>query len=368
MKFRASEMPRVQPCPGSKHIEKLYAKPENPADSLEGDIAHKISAEILTGKRTLISFANTEVDGMFVDMEMINHIRMYTDFCTTKLDSGVGAVEQEYIQDIHGNILSGHPDHWCYSRRALYINDLKFGHGPIEVYMNWQLLTYVALIFFLYPEIEKECTKICLTIIQPRARHADGPVRDWYFDSVFIRNYRNQIINSIGEASQIDTADISTKTGDHCRYCDGLLQCHTYAAAAGYALDYSKKMTHSGFTPEQFAMEYELIEKGANLLKWKKEALEEEGLALCKNGTMPPGWIAKATMGNLAWNRDAIAIGDAMSIDLRKDESPITPTQAISRGLLTEEQVKAFAARKLGSMKLQRMDNAKAKRILENVK
>lgn len=360
MIFHASEMPRLVPCPGSKLIQMTYPAPEK-TDADEGNVAHFIAKSCLTSTIPISGFLGQSIKNVFVDQEMLSYIEIYLAECG---ETG-GIVETPLCMQHEAHENNGTPDWWKYNpeTRVLKIKDLKFGHSVVEVEQNYQLLDYAVIIFHMYPWIRENCRDIEFTIVQPRANHPEGPVRRWSIMAEMMGAYRNTVLGAIDRAALTVPP---LQTGPHCRNCSGLLRCHGAKYAAGYALDYAGKCGHSEITPERVALELEITERAVKMLGQRQTALEEEAFSMSKRGLVVPGWEVAPTVTALNWAVDAIAIGDAMQVDLRAPIKPITPTQAISRKLLPKETVEALAAKGTGGLKLQRVNDTKAKRILEN--
>jgi len=358
MDFRASGMPRVMKCPGSKLVQAAYPKPGG-VEANEGTVAHGIAHKTVSGAE-LQSFLGQSIDNVYVDQEMLTHLSLYTNEC-----NGIAGFSEKSLKtEMDGNALTGTPDFWGFETDTLMVKDLKYGYGWVEVFENWQLLAYASMLYFKLPDVSREaCKWIELTIIQPRANHPDGPVRKWRFAAEHIRNYRNMLSNAMGAAS---LPEPPIQTGSHCRYCAGLLQCFGAGNATSVAIEYSGKARHDNITPEGLSLELDVTERAKKLLDQRYTALVEEGLSMSKKGTIIPGWETRSVFTPLKWNADPIVIGDAMGLDLRQPAKPITPTQAIDRKLLPEATVKSLAARSQGGMKLKRVDNARVKRIINN--
>ena len=360
MRFSASKMSRIVKCPGSKKIQEAYPVLSGYA-ATEGTIAAKIAAEVLQTDKPLSSFLNQSIDNVYIDQKMLHHLQLYVDNCHPS-----GSVEQKLQLNYDAFTLTGTPDYWDFDSETgiLLVKDLKYGYGWVEVYENWQLLTYASLI--LYSQITsgllEPCKTIELTIIQPRASHPDGPVRSWTFDADLINFYYTSIVEAMHKAI---LPEPPVQTGPHCRYCNGLLNCHAARAAAALAIDYAGTAGHSELTPEALALEIEIVNRAGKMLTQRQIALEETGLAMCKAGKIVPGWEARNTLAPMAWSINPIAVGDAMGINLRAPEKAITPTQAVNRKLLTADSISSFAGRPAGSMKLKRINHTKAKRILK---
>jgi len=364
MKFRASEMPMVVPCPGSKRMSTLYPDTSG-VEANEGTVAHEVAGDALQNGTELKEYLNEILDGVLVDQDMIRHLTLYVEECRK---GKPGKVEHGMSANYEGHTLTGTPDYWQFdpATGCLRIPDLKFGHGVVDVFENWQLLTYAFLawefVLRLNPGQHNAFKTIELVIVQPRANHPAGPTRKWSFDADHIRTYRNKILGAMAEAA-LENPPI--RTGAHCRYCPGLLACQGSAIAASYAMEYAGTLTHGEMKPAALSHELELVDRAFKMLRDRQTALIEMGLALNKAGDVVPGWESRRDPGALAWDGDhMLTIGDLMDVDLRKSEAPITPTQAINQKLLTEKQVLALATRRMGGLTFKRVDHARAKRIL----
>ena len=337
-------------CPGSKKIQSAYPDKDRRA-ATEGSVAHKIAAEVLGTGGSLTGHLGRSIDNIYVDQEMLHHLQMYVDDCREP-----GELEKNRKFEYEGHTLTGTPDYVCFDGGTLKIKDLKYGHGWVEVFENWQLLAYAVLCQ--HPNLKA----VELTIIQPRANHPEGPVRRWTFPAKLLRNYTNQIIGAIEAA---DANEPVTTTGAHCRYCRALVHCHAARTAAGYALDYVGTSGHTVLTPDLVALEMDVTERAVKMLTQRQTVLGESALAMCKAGKIIPGWEVQRAAGALAWDVDPIAVGDAMGADLRAPVKAITPTQAVSRKLLPADTIKSLASRYPGNAKLKRIDHTRAKRILK---
>jgi len=358
-------MGRVVHCPGSCRLQARYERKENLA-ALEGTAAHGLAAACLTENTKPVDYLGQEIaPGVIADAEMVRAVTLYVDTCRQYMGAEYGIEKSHTFEDTtNGNTLSGTPDLWAFDQAesTLRILDLKYGFGWVEVFENWQFLSYAALICMGGRFENYWPTTIELIVVQPRANHPDGPVRKWRFPAVELRNYADRLFNAMGLAAQESP---TTHSGDHCRYCAALCDCHSAGAATGAALDYSGTAGILEQTPDSIAWELSAIERALPMLKQRQVALEETAMQMVKTGQIVPGYETRQVYGSLAWNVDAIQAGDALGVDLRQDPKPITPTQTIQRKLLTEPMVKQFAARKPGAFALKKI-NMKAIRSIVN--
>jgi hypothetical protein len=355
MRYHASGMGRLVRCPGSKSIQAAYQDTQR-WEATEGQVAHEVAAGCLRSGADPISYLGQSLRNIYIDQEMVHHVSLYVEHCRSM---GQGVIEGSW-EISHGNdILTGTLD-WRSvdtTTGTIYIRDLKYGFGWVEVFENYQLLSYAMLARDL-----SAGARINIGIVQPRANHPDGPIRTWEFAADDLRPYANSIRGAMERASM---ADPPTVSGSHCRYCRGLLRCHTAAVAAGYAMDAAGTAGHGPMTPDQFALEMEFVTRASEMLGQRLTAMEAEGISMVKSGAIIPGWEARQAMGAMAWTgTDPVASGKMLCVDLRQPVKAITPTQAIARKLLTDKMVKALTERSPGSHKLKRTDAGWARRIL----
>lgn len=366
IKFWASQMPRVVHCPGSFQLAAKY-KGAQVWEAQEGQAAHAVAARCLNTTMDAVAFQGQTVQKFIVDAEMVRAITQYVSTCRDVVqtgdttDAGVETKHKAYDGNI---VLSCGVDFWAFNSttQELTVIDFKYGHGWVEVFENWQLLAYAVSILEKAMASGYTPRQVRLGIVQPRANHPDGPVRWWTFNGELLRNYRNNLFQNMREATLENPPTIS---GPHCRYCDALLHCHTMEQALALCLDVAGQGGNSDATdPEVEAWELMIIEKAIKMLGYKKAALETVIFERLKAGGKAVGFETVNTWSALSWNVDAVAVGKLSGKDLRQEEKPITPTQAMDRGILTEAEVKSMAGRKQTGLKLKPINLERVRRIL----
>ena len=355
LRFRASKMPRVMVCAGS-YLLNAPREDESGDEADEGNVAHAHAFKCITTGAPLSDIP---------DLEMMRAVSLYVDTCgkNTSVDS-LARAEDPHEIDVMGHVVPGTCDFFSWSTDGtLTIIDLKYGHGWVGVRENWQLITYAVLMWLKYGNGQEPNT-VRLVVVQPRANHPAGPIREWSFDGVLLRNYRNQIQNQITAASH---PGAPTRTGKECRYCPSLLDCHTNRAAVADAIDFAGTASASDLSGTALAHELETVKRAADLISHRFTALESYALERVKTGAIVPGYRAAQTYGALQWDvKDPIAAGRDIKKDLARPAAPITPTQAVTGKLLTKQEVELMASRRLGSFKLQKEDLKFAKELVSD--
>lgn len=213
-KLGASSAHRWTVCPGSIALCKDLPNPSSLA-AAEGTLAHELAAKILTKGR--IARKN-------YPSGMATNLRPYIEYIRAHSAGGFVWVEQQVKID---EDLWGTADAIIVQprKKTLEVVDLKYGQGVVvEVDQNPQLLFYALGAYLTlrtqYPEMEIETVRY--TIIQPRAEHAEGPVRS---ASITVDDLRTWGLWLIERAKATQQPEAVLVVGDHCRYCPGKGYC-----------------------------------------------------------------------------------------------------------------------------------------------
>src|SRR5688572_17543796 len=106
--------------------------------------------------------------------------------------------------------------------RQLHIIDLKYGKGvAVSPVKNPQLKYYGTGALY---DLNKRYAidQICLTIVQPRAPHASGPVRTWRIQPIDLIDFGGDLI--IG-AQLTRKPNAPRNAGEHCQFCRARPYC-----------------------------------------------------------------------------------------------------------------------------------------------
>lgn len=231
----------------------------------------------------------------------------------------------------------GTPDMWIYKpdQFKIYLWDFKFGYIIHEVYENWQLLNYLAgLISHLNIDgLMSQKITVHMRVIQPRAQHRDGPVREWVANMADLRGYIN-ILH--GNAHRALSNDAELRTGSHCRFCSARHACGPALAAGMGLYETAGRPLPDELTPEQMGLQLKLIKRAIDQLGYLESGYEEQIKNMISRGQRVPGWCAEMGFGRVIWNKptaEVLALGDMMGKNLRKPPEAITPKQSIKMGM-----------------------------------
>lgn len=352
--IRPSAAGRWVHCPGSASMEAAHPSLDS-SHSAEGHACHNIAAMSLRGSTLYPGIGAVDHEGVPITQEMHDAAELYVqDVKRIAPDDETLNVEQPVTAaTIHPRCF-GTPDCWLYDslRNILYIWDLKYGYGIVEAFKNWQLITYTAGIIHEY-KLPENTLQVCLRIVQPRAHHPEGPIREWRVPATELRPHINKLFNSAALALDPGQRD-TLHSGQHCRYCSGRHACPALRETAYYSVDISGRLEIENISSEVLCQEYRLLQAAADRIAYRLTGVEAQMIARTKSGDTATGHRLESALGRLSWDRpsaEVISMGDLIELDLRKAVEPITPSQAIKAGL-NKDVAAAFSSRKPTAPKL----------------
>ena len=237
-KLSPSSAHRWFECPGSPQAEAAYPNTSS-VHADEGTAAHTLAELCLTSNCDAIDYLGGHVNvktgkvgrneadgkGIFpITEEMVDGVQVYVDLVRSLIEEG-DEYEFEAKLDLSHipGMEFGTGDFVRYRARtkSLAIADLKYGKGVIvEVEDNEQLLTYAEGTARRFHNRGLE--QVEMYIAQPRAPHADGPVRKAVIDAVDLVEFRFTLKDR-AEATMLP--DAPRVAGDHCRWCKAAADC-----------------------------------------------------------------------------------------------------------------------------------------------
>lgn len=355
-------------CPGSVVLAEQFPDESGPA-AIEGTAAHWLAAEVLTGGD--ISTLTMAPGGVPVTDEMKEHVGVYVRHVLS-LVGGYGD-HTVWKTEFRLEAPSVHPENWGTldfalfdaKQKVLYVIDFKYGHRPVEVFENWQLLNYAAAaIDHLGPQVAPD-TSVRLVIVQPRAYHRGGPIREWVLRAGDVGRYTRRLNEAAVEALGDHP---STNVGPHCKYCPARVGCKALQQAALDATDQAADAVPLDVTPDGLGIELSLLKRASEALAARIAGLETAAMAEIRAGKVVPGWIIESTVGREEWAVSAaevVLLGEMMGVSLAKSAEPVTPAQARKAGL--DPTVTAqYSRRKTGESKLVPVNTTDARRAFGN--
>jgi len=223
----------------------------------------------------------------------------------------------------------GHPDlggtlDWGYvSGNRAAIADLKYGRGiVVDVLDNPQQMIYALGLIARHPEIEF----IDTYIVQPRAPHADGPIRVCSYTAEALADFYAWLLECVEAAQDPDAPRVA---GEHCRFCPELATCpatfelaqSTAAIEFGEADEGDHVANALGLAP--------IVEA------WVK-AVRKAALTILMDGREVPGFKLVNGRGSRVWASDeATVIKTARAAGLLKGACFSVPKLLSPHGIET---------------------------------
>ena len=310
----ASSAHRWLACPGSvKMSEGVEDVAVQSPYATEGTLAHSY-AEVM--------IANTDWDkasvigGTEVPIEMPAYIKVYTDlikefqqYCDwSEVECMFDLASLEPPVDAYGTA-----DFVGYRAEdeSLIVADLKYGTGVVvEPEGNVQLMYYAVGALLAYQAAGNNATvsRVRLVIVQPRAYHPDGVIREAVIDIEDLMEFSFTLIQGMHDTQREDAELIP---GDHCRWCRAAAVCPALLEKnqeiAG--TDFSDDVAEVGIDPRTLSPEYvghmltqlDSIEHWINSVRMYAQNELERGNEI-------PGWKLVAKQARRKWKDEAAVL------------------------------------------------------------
>lgn len=354
---------RLAYCRAAPTMEAAYPDEDTP-HAIDGRASHAVNQQfIVTGEMPALRSA---LEGTEVTQEMIDGALLYVGDIANELGAAwfnhIHIEERVDLSGLHPKAW-GTPDAFAIYPGFIYLWDYKFGHRYVDPFENWQLIGYAYdFVSKLSPE-EELSTTIQMTIVQPRNFHKDGPIRRWTVKAWELRPYFNQLKAWLEEAMREEVT--ANPAWQACQDCSARHACVPLRNACYAAMDYAMTSQAHNLQPDQLGVELARVEDVSKLLEAYKSGLEEEAVGVLKRGASIPNYTMAPGQSSLAWTMPPDFIISQLGEQLRAPLKVITPTQAKTQKLVSEELLEAFADRPPAGLKLARIDTKLAKKVFK---
>lgn len=347
-----SAAPRRVQCAGSAIMEAMHPETEVNEAAEEGTASHELAEQMIDSMtRGGVGFptpdqvvGQTASNGVIWTQDSYDGALMYAEDCQrimqkTSVFGGPNLMIERKVEahrihpESYGTLDFAIVDH---KALTVHVTDYKFGHRVVDAYENWQLIEYgVAVIDEITGGngLEDQYWKIIFTVIQPRAPHRDGPIRRWEVRACDLRPYANYLHTVEHEALGPDPKCV---TGPQCKDCSARYNCDTLMEGGAAEAAYVGKPFSVNRTPDELALEIKMLRQAKSVVESRLNGIEAQAEQMIRQGTSVPGFALEAGQGRQKWamsNQEVFSLGGMMGIDLRKPAEPVTPKQAIAKGL-----------------------------------
>ena len=227
--------------------------------------------------------------------------------------------------------------------RSLIVADLKYGTGVVvEAEDNVQLKYYAVGALLSYQAMGNTAPvdKVRLIIVQPRAYHPDGAVREAVIDIQDLMEFSIDLIDAMHETQKPDAKLV---TGTHCRWCraaaicPALLEKNQEIAAADFSepvlLAPDPRTLSSGHVSTMLG-QLDSIEHWINSVRMYAQNELERGREI-------PGWKLVAKQARRQWTDPAKTLSWAQEKGLvitdTKIKSPAQVEKLLTNGKLPDD-------------------------------
>lgn len=302
---------RWMTCPGSIALSEGIVPVTSPYAE-EGNRAHELGERCLRSGADPDSFVGEIVGGdTVVDESMAANVALYVNHCREFMTAGWEWWIEEMVTLAALNPpeeMFGTSDFFAYNaeRQRLKVVDMKFGQGVVvEVVDNVQTMTYALGAALALGQ--RPITDVEMTIVQPRAPHADGPIRTQVISYLDLIEFAGQLMAAARATQQPDAPLVA---GEHCRFCPASGACPAQqqhaleVAQIDFAIEEAKPVAPATVPLAQIA---EWLPKLDVIEDWISACRARVKAALLA-GEEVPGWKLVPTRATRKWaNADAAA-------------------------------------------------------------
>jgi hypothetical protein len=210
-KFSPSAAHRWLGCPGSIALTEKAPPQKSSPYADEGTAAHTVLESVL--KMTKVKGTATS--------EMIKHAREAATWILAKAGKNLVLSETKVdltfaVPDMFGTVDAAIVEEFG----RLYVIDYKYGAGiAVDPEQNPQMLAYALGLSKKYDHNFKD---VVLVIIQPRAHHSRGPIREWMLPIEELISWEEKFRK--GAEKALDPF-APLCAGDHCKFCPATPIC-----------------------------------------------------------------------------------------------------------------------------------------------
>lgn len=368
-------------CAGSLTLQERVPPQPDTEEIQEGHAAHYVALMAARGQPLAVGTKFTHgAREWTVDLDMFDGAAMYAAAVGPAHLLGHQFEQAIPIRRVHPECW-GTPDHWRCTLDAenrpilLEVDDYKFGHRFVDAFENWQLAAYaIGVLDQLGISPGDDALTVVLRIIQPRAYHPDGPVKEWrttpFKLGEFLKRMRDAVASALGPNPQCNT-------GSHCLDCHARAACATLRNSVAAVVDFSSTAELQPLDTHAAAVELRIIDEAAERLKARRTAVHAQVENAARKGERVPGYHMEPKESRLTYlpnvtvsEVDAMIRMVAPSVKALKEPELITPTQlanALKRAGVDESVIREYAERPTPGLKLA-PDGNKARKIFAHNK
>lgn len=346
---RCSKLARPMVCAGFLSFEGLEESEPGEA-AQEGTAAAELFERLLLGNDIPAQARN----GVYFNDEMRFYLKPMVEEIRSRAEGKILAEQKIDWQTRSGINIKGTYDVSYVSEGRLYIDDLKYGWGIVEVTENWQLLGYAI------GEVIRRgqsFNEVVLRVLQPRPHHEEGCIREWKLTYAQLLDYKERIEKRMEE---ITNGLKTLQTSKNCKYCSAAAEaCPAFNRLFYRALEVTTQFTQDSIDENELAQQLDHVSRASEVIKIKQDSLNELATSRIKAGKIVPGYVTEERYGDRKW-KDGIS-PEVIKVLTGKDVTEtamLSPAKAEKLGI-DKKFVNQLVDRKFLGMKITKGDSVK---------
>lgn len=358
-----SGMELTMACAASLLLQCLVLPQPDTDEEAEGGAAHWHAVQWAMGREMPVGYPFQHGGrNWVVDLDMVNGSKKFAYYCVR---GALGRYEDPVeIPWLHPDSW-GTPDYWLHRPLELIdVTDYKYGHRYVEAFENFQCMAYVIGVATRCKVLEQDDLPVVIRIVQPRAYHRDGPMREWH---TTLGNVKRHMAIMAARVLVALAPSAPTTVGKHCLDCRARHLCKTLQYGSMAVVQFTGLGEAVDMPTDALGAEGRILHDALKVLTARYEGIKAQIESLMRNGKDVPYWIMEPGQSRLSWNSDVTpeiveALGLAVNAPLLKAREPVTPTQAVAAGVLPET-IAAFATRGPTGRSLKIDNNQTARKV-----
>lgn len=269
--FSASSSSIWLACSGSTSMSEGVEDHSSPS-SLLGTAAHSLGEICLKLGLTAYDYVGLTVSGHVVTHEMADAVQLYVgkvrEICR-KYNVEPMLEKRVVMSSVNENVY-GTSDCIFIIGDILIVIDYKHGYGVVEAKGNTQGIFYGVATLDTY-RLWETVKRVVICIVQPRADHVEGPIREEVYNIGFMRSYQKIFEKAVNKPFELNA-------GPHCKWCKARHHCQARRERTYDLASLSKPLDK--MSPAEIFAVYDEIDAMRSHLK----AIEVKTLDLVKSG------------------------------------------------------------------------------------
>lgn len=290
---RCSKLARPMVCAGFLSFENLFEE-EAGEPAKEGTAAGEMLAHNLLGRAVRPGMQAS--NGVYFNEEMQFYTSAIANEIRAKAQTQILCEQRIDWQTRSGIWIRGSYDVSFVHEGRLYIDDLKYGYGIIEVFECWQLLGYAIGEVIRRQSAYEE---IVLRIRQPRPHHEDGDCREWRMSYAELLGYKERIEKRMDE---IANGFKQLQTSKSCKYCAAAAEaCPAFSRMYYRGLEVATEFVQDSLTDKEVSRQLDEVNRFTEILKIKKDSITALAISRIGGGKIIPGYLTEPKLGDRTW-------------------------------------------------------------------